>query len=158
MCTSSWGRAATASVPRSTAPISMSRWASAVGPPRCVVLLANADGKVNQIEAQDGAVLTSPFSFELLYGHYGNSWRVPSNQSMLSPCASLSSAGIPKKPFFANDLNPQLAKGNRAICMQAGVKEGPLLDACTIDVAVIGGGAAKVFAGMPAPVAVGDTR
>jgi hypothetical protein len=133
--------------------VGLGRW-----PTKVRGLLANADGKVDQIEAQDGAVLTSPFSFELLYGHYGNSWRVPSNQSILSPCGEPVGRGIPKKPFFANDLDPQLANRNRAICMQAGVKEGPLLDACTIDVAVIGGGAAKVFAGMPAPVAVGDAR
>ena len=121
-------------------------------------LLANANGKVNEVEAQDGAVLTSPFAFQSLYGHYADSWRVSPKKSMLSPCGESVERGIPKKPFFANDLEPQLAKRNRELCMKAGVKEGPLLDACTIDVAVIGGGAAKVFAGMPAPEAVGDAR
>ncbi len=122
-------------------------------------LLANANGKVTQIEAQDGAVLNSPFSFELLYGHYANSWRVPSKQSILSSCGESVEHGIPRKPFFATDLDARQAKRNRAICMQAGVKERPLLDACMIDVAVIGSnGAATVFAGMPAPVAVGDAR
>jgi len=38
------------------------------------------------------------------------------------------------------------------------VKKGPLLDACMIDVAMLGEGAAKVFAGMRPPVAVGDAR
>ena len=56
------------------------------------------------------------------------------------------------------DLDPQLARRTRAICAQAGVKEGPLLDACTLDVAVIGSRAAKVFAAMPNPIAVGDAR
>ena len=40
--------------------------------------------------------------------------------------------------------------------MAAGVKEGPLLDAGTLDVAVIGNDkAARVFVGAPAPIAVG---
>ena len=77
---------------------------------------------------------------------------------MLYPCGESVERGIPKKPFFANDLNPQLAERNRAVCTKAGVKKGPLLDACMIDVVMIGRGAAKVFAGMPAPIAVGDTR
>jgi von Willebrand factor type D domain len=134
--------------------VGLGRWPSKVRG-----LLANANGKVNQIETQDGTVLKSPFRFELLYGDYAKSWRVPfSNQSILSPCGEPREQRVPDKPFFANDLDKQLAKRNQAICMQAGVKEKPLLDACTIDVAVIGSGAAKVFAGMPAPVAVGDAR
>jgi hypothetical protein len=133
--------------------VGLGRWPSKVRG-----LLANANGKVDEVEAQDGAVLTSPFSFEKLYGDFADSWRVPSNRSMLSPCGESVNRGIPKKPFFANDLDPRLAKRNQAICTQAGVKEGPLLDACMIDVAVIGPGAAKVFAGMPMPVAVGDAR
>ena len=133
--------------------VGLGRW-----PGKVRGLLANANDKVNEVEAQDGAVLTSPFSFEKLYGHFADSWRVPSNRSMLSPCGESVSRGIPKKPFFANDLDPRLAKRNQAICTQAGVKEGPLLDACMIDVAVIGRGAAKAFAGMPTPIAVGDSR
>ena len=44
----------------------------------------------------------------------------------------------------------------RAVCTAAGVKAGPLLEACTLDVAVIGqDAAAKVFVGAPAPIAVG---
>jgi len=133
--------------------VGLGRWPSNVRG-----LLANANGKVSDVEAQDGAVLTSPFNFEKLYGHYADSWRVPSNQSMLSPCGESVQRGIPRKPFFANDLDPTLAKRNQTICTQAGVKQGPLLDACMIDVAMIGGRAAKVFAGMPVPIAVGDAR
>ncbi len=133
--------------------VGLGRWPSNVRG-----LLANANGKVNEIEAQDGAVLTSPFAFEALYGHYAASWRVPSNQSLLTPCGESVERGVPKKPFSANDLDPQLAKRNQAICTQAGVKEGPFLDACMIDVAMIGPKAAKVFTTRPAPVAVGDMR
>ena len=77
---------------------------------------------------------------------------------MLSACGQSDLRGIPQKPFFANDLNPELAKANRAICTQAGVKDGPLLDACMIDVAMLGRGAAQAFVRMRKPVAVGDAR
>jgi von Willebrand factor type D domain len=133
--------------------VGLGRW-----PTKVRGLLANANGKVNEIEAQDGAVLTSPFVFEKLYSHYADSWRVPPNQSLLSPCGEGVERGIPKKPFFANDLNPKLAERNRAICTQAGVRGGRLLDACMIDVAMLGSGAAKVFAGMLMPIVVGDAR
>jgi hypothetical protein len=121
-------------------------------------LLANANDNVHDVAARDGAVLTAPFPFERLYGHYADSWRVPANQSMLSACSERVVRGVPKKPFYANGLPPELAQRNRVVCTAAGVKEGPLQDACMIDVAMLGSGAAKVFAGRPAPVLVGDGR
>jgi hypothetical protein len=133
--------------------VGLGRWPSKVRG-----LLANANGKVNEIEDSEGQVLTIPLSFSTLYGHFTDSWRVPANQSMLSICGASDLRGIPEKPFFANDLSPELAESSRTICTQAGVKGGPLLDACMIDVAVLGRGAAQAFAHMPAPVAVGDTR
>ena len=121
-------------------------------------LLANANDKIDEIAARDGEVLSRPFPFERLYGHYTDSWRVPPNQSLLSPCGESVQRGIPKKPFYAKDLDPELARRNRDICMRAGVKEGPLLDACMIDVAMLGGRAAKVFAGRSMPVVVGNAQ
>jgi hypothetical protein len=76
---------------------------------------------------------------------------------MLSACGREVVRGVPKQLFFARDLDPRLARRTRAICEKAGVKEGPLLDACTLDVAVIGSAvAAKVYATTPVPVVVGD--
>jgi hypothetical protein len=40
--------------------------------------------------------------------------------------------------------------------MEAGVKAGPLLDACTLDVAVLGNDAAKAFVDAAPPIAVGN--
>src|SRR5439155_17567212 len=110
-------------------------------------LLANADGNVNKIAARDGTVLTNPFSFEDLYHRYGDSWRVASNESLLSVCGDRNvERGIPRRPFYANDLDPRVYERTRAVCTAAGVKAGPLLDACTLDGAVIGDDkAAQVF-------------
>ena len=122
-------------------------------------LLADAaNGKVNEIETGDGIVLTSPFWYETLYGHYADSWQVPSNELLLSTCGDVQ-RGIPKQLFFANNLDKEVAKRTRAICEQAGVQQGPLMDTCMLDVAMIGSeAAAKVFTGRPNPIAVGDAR
>jgi hypothetical protein len=120
-------------------------------------LLANADGDVNKIATRDGKVLTNPFSFEALYHPYADSWRVASNESLLSVCGDRNvERGIPRRPFYANDLEPRVYERTRAVCTAAGVKAGPLLDACTLDVAVIGDDkAAQAFVNAPEPVAVG---
>jgi hypothetical protein len=78
------------------------------------------------------------------------------SESLLSPCGQPKETGIPKRPFYATNLDRQVYERARAVCIAAGVKVRSLLDACTLDVAVIGRKeAAKVFVGLRAPVAVG---
>jgi hypothetical protein len=122
-------------------------------------LLADANGKVGSIEASDGTMLTAPFSFEELYQHYGESWRVAPDESLLSVCGEATERGNPEKPFGLEDLDPQTAERARGVCVEAGVKEGPLLDACTIDVAVIGDdAAAQVFVDATPPIVIGSVE
>ena len=122
-------------------------------------LLANVKGDPNLIATRDGSVLKNPFSFEELYHSYADSWRVTPNESMLNVCGEEVKAGVPDKPFFVKDLAPEVAKRTLTICANAGVKLGPLLDACMIDVAVIGRAmAAEIYAKTPAPTAVGEIR
>lgn len=132
--------------------VGLGRW-----PAKVRGLLANANGNVNEIATRDGIVLTNPFSFEGLYHRYADSWRVPANESLLRVCGDREiESGTPTKTFYANDLDPKLYERARAVCIAAGVKVGPLLDACTLDVTVIGSDtAAQVFVGAPAPIAVG---
>jgi hypothetical protein len=139
--------------------VGLGRW-----PAKVRGLLANANGNVNELETRDGAVLTGvpslpagsfSFSFEDLYHRYADSWRVPENESLLLVCGDEIEPGIPERPFYANDLDPEVYKRTRAVCMAAGVKAGPLLDACTLDVAVLGNDAAKVFVDAAPPIAVG---
>ena len=120
-------------------------------------LLANAHENVNQIAARDGTVLTNPFNFEELYHRFADSWRVSPKESLLPPCGDRDlKIGIPRKPFYARDLDPKVFKRARAVAKRAGVKEEALLDAATLDVAVIGDDrAARVFVGTHAPIAVG---
>jgi hypothetical protein len=123
--------------------------------PKVKGLLGNTTENVNQIAARDGAVLTNPFHFEELYHRYADSWRVSPNESLLKACGDIEH-GIPGKPFFARDLDPEVYKRAQAVAKAAGVKEGALLDAATLDVAVIGDAkAARAFVGAHAPIAVG---
>lgn len=121
-------------------------------------LLANAENDVNKIAARDGAVLTNPFNFQELYQRYGESWRVAPEESLLSVCGDRNvQRGNPGRPFFAGDLDRNVRERARAVCVAAGVKGDALLDACTLDVAVIGNdAAAKVFVNARTPVAVGN--
>ncbi len=126
-------------------------------PTKVTGLLANVNNNVNALAMRDGTVLTNPFSFEAFYGRYGESWRVKPEESLLSACGDRNiERGNPKKIFEAKHLDPKLFERVRAVCLAAGVKAGPLLDACTLDVAVIGDdAAAKVFVDAHTPLAVG---
>ena len=122
--------------------------------PKVRGLLGNPNGKVNEIALADGVVLKEPVSFEVLYQRYGASWRVPPGQSLLCKDQKVKS-GIPAKPFYANDLNPDQSERARKICAKAGVKEPSALEDCILDVTVLGtASAANVFVDAPPPVVV----
>ena len=100
--------------------------------------------------------MNNPFPYEALYHRYADSWRVPAEESLLSACGGEVERGIPSGPFYAKDLEPAVREKAQAVCATAGVKPGPLFDACTLDVAVIGNdAAAKVYVNATPPVAVG---
>jgi hypothetical protein len=109
-------------------------------------LLTNPNGNVGELAARTGTVFAAPVSFADLYHPYADSWRVEPKETLLAPCGENVETGAASEPFYANDLEPQLAERTRALCTAAGVKEGPELDACTLDTVVLGGAeAAKVF-------------
>jgi hypothetical protein len=119
-------------------------------------ILANAGTNVNQIAASDGTVLTNAFAFDDLYRHYADSWRVSPAESLLSACAAATEHRVPSATFYSADVDPQVTGRTRAVCTNAGVKDPALLDACTVDVAMIGNEeAARVFTTAIPPVAVG---
>jgi len=122
-------------------------------------LLANVKEDPNLLATREGEVLKNPFSFEQIYRPYADSWRVRSGESMLNVCGERTMAGIPKKPFTSRELDPKTMKNARLACARAGVKEGALLEACLIDVAMIGDkAAANVHAQTLAPKALGLLR
>jgi hypothetical protein len=95
-------------------------------------LLASAPHNPNAIQARNGTVLTPPFNFNQFYNLYGNSWRVPLSQSLLTACGKPPASTNPSNVYYAGSLPPKLAATARAECLAAGVPHvPPLLDACT---------------------------
>jgi hypothetical protein len=122
-------------------------------------LLGNANGNTGEddLAARDTTVLPQPVSFADLYQRYGDSWRVPPAESLPAQlCVDRKiESGNPGRPFYANDLSPKDRERARATCVAAAVKDQTLLEACTLDTAVLGNRtAAKVFAGATPPRAV----
>jgi len=131
--------------------VGLGRW-----PEKVTGLLANVNGDVNTLAARDGTTLKSPFAFADFYQRFGESWRVKSEESLLSACGGERIENSnPTAVFTAADLEQSVRERARAVCTAAGVKGDAYLDACTLDVAVIGNNdAAKVFTTLPQPVAV----
>jgi len=132
--------------------VGLGRWPSSVKG-----LIANVKGNIDQIATRDGSVLTNPFGFDDLYHRFADSWRVPAEHSMLSPCDK---RGIepraPSRRFYAEDLAANVREKARNVCIEAGVHAGALLDACTLDVAVIGhDAAAQVYVEAVEPAKLG---
>jgi hypothetical protein len=118
-------------------------------------LLGNANGPTSDdIAIQAGSTLTQPISFTDLYGRYADSWRIAPNQSLLCPGHKIES-GKPVAPIYATDLTQSQNSFAQGVCAAAGVKDPTLLEACILDVTVIGSNsAANVFASLTPPVAV----
>jgi hypothetical protein len=119
-------------------------------------LLASIGKDGSFIVARDGTVLAPPYAFNEFYNHYGKSWRVPASQSLLSVCGGKVERGNPQGLIYSNNLPPKDYKIGLSACLQTRVREGPLLDACTVDVAVLRNkAAAKVYLGLPTNVTWG---
>jgi hypothetical protein len=118
-------------------------------------LLGNLKGNIHELETSHGAVLAWPLSFNDLYNIYGESWRVPPDQMLLEEDPMVK-PGVPKKPFYVSDLKPKEAKRATAICKASGITEPALLEACTLDTAVLGDNdiSAKSYVHAVAPRAV----
>lgn len=130
--------------------VGLGRWPAAIHG-----LLANAGTNADAVATSGGAVLSAPFQFGEFYKLYGTSWRVPAKQDLLSACGDKVVSGNPPASYEASNLPPRLYKAALAVCVSAGVKAPALLDACTLDVAVLGKGATTVYRTLPAKVTWG---
>ena len=115
-------------------------------------LLGNANGSADDDLVLDGKALALPVPFEQLYGAYADSLRVTPRDSLFGDEAA-PAPGVPNRPFYAGDLNPDQAGAARRVCTGAGVPAGALLEACTLDVVVIGSPAAATAFAAEAPPA-----
>jgi hypothetical protein len=133
------------------ASVGLGRWPTAVGG-----LLASAPSNPDALQSRDRTVLTAPFAFAGLYGPYATSWRVQPGQSLLSACGPAGPSTGPAQTFYASDLPPSVYNRAHAYCVGAGVTATPLVDPCTLDVAVLGDEAPSVYLHLPSNLTVGQ--
>jgi hypothetical protein len=126
--------------------VGLGRW-----PAQVRGLLANPNGNPALLQTRSGSVLEVPLPFQTLYYQYGDSWRVPAANSLLLDCGPARQTGNPTAPFTVANLNTQLREWAMGVCRSLGVRDA-VLNACTLDVAVLGVKAAQVYVGMPDPV------
>lgn len=113
--------------------------------PQARGLLGSPNGNNKQLVTAGGVVLNEPVSFTDLYHSYADSWRVQPNVSLFAEATTIK-AGIPSGLFFAAHLNPQERARALTICKASHITNKTLLDACTLDTAVLNDeGAARVF-------------
>ncbi|WP_327289717.1 discoidin domain-containing protein [Streptomyces sp. NBC_01198] len=117
-------------------------------------LLADAPGTTNQLRTSTGTVIPIPVDLQTLYQVYGDSWRVPAGQSLVAVCGEQTKNSDPTTPLWADQLPKAVHDKALALCQKDGVKNATLLEACTLDVGVLGDGAAGEFIGEAAPANV----
>lgn len=112
-------------------------------------LLGNANGNMGEddLATRQGVVLQQPLLFDQFYHLYTNSWRISPRESMLGNLCGESDVetGIPSQPFYAENLAPEVYRRARVLCTDAGVRDPILLDACTLDTAVLGEAAVRTY-------------
>jgi hypothetical protein len=99
-------------------------------------LLGNPKGTEQVLATSAGVVLNEPVTFTDLYHTYADSWRVHPKDSMFTEPATIK-AGIPAKPFYASEIDPQLAGPALEVCKAAGITNRDLLESCTLDTVVL---------------------
>jgi hypothetical protein len=116
-------------------------------------LLGNANGLTSDdIAPRDGLPLAQPVAFTSLYKTFGDTWRVPSGESILCDTPKVTPSD-PARPFVVADLPPIDAARARDRCQNAGVTNPILLEDCTLDTVVLDSGkAALTQATIRAPI------
>lgn len=114
-------------------------------------LLGNGNGNpLDDIATREGVVLTQPVSFGDLYRQFAESMHIQPVESLFGEerARTVNEAvfELPTRFFTVKNLAPKVYKSARAACQKAGVESATLLDACTLDVAVLGSSkAAKIY-------------
>ncbi len=115
-------------------------------------LLGNGDGDpTNDLDVGGGLVLPLNVTFEEFNLRFGDKWRVSASQSLFD--SGTIPATCENHQFRFSDLAPAQREHAFITCRSLGINAGNL-DACAMDVALLGDDAAFAFVGMAAPRAV----
>ena len=137
--------------------LNVSLWRSPVSP--MLGLLGDGRGNPrNDLKLADETVLAIPVSFDDLYSRFAGAWRINAEQSLFDYDSGESTQGFTRAQFptavcDASTLPVATRINARQICQSHGISDAPLLDACTLDVAMFGNsGAAEAYTDLPTPV------
>jgi hypothetical protein len=132
-------------------------------------LLGNWDGaRDNDLAARDGqtihlAALAPNQHHAILYGSFGQSWRISQQESLFryAPGESTETFTIlsfPTELIDANSLDPEAATKARSVCRAKNLTDGPIFDACVLDVAMTSDDVFAECAAVAAATAALDRR
>lgn len=129
-------------------------------------LLGNGNGNMQDDFVTRDGPLAQPASFEDFYRRYAPNMSIKPDQSLFGEKRGIHAGResrvavtpvfeAPKQPYTVKNLAPREYKSARAACVKAGVSAEPLLDACTLDVAVLRSPkVAKRYTGVASPAAI----
>lgn len=101
-------------------------------------VLGNLDGNAqNDIQVRGGELITPPASIEQLKT-FGDSWRVPAEESLFDSPLPVDEAAAAQPPLTLLDLEPAVRAEADQTCQAAGVTDLGALHNCTYDVAATG--------------------
>jgi hypothetical protein len=63
-----------------------------------------------QLALRDGTAISTPISFETLYGRCGESWRVPSKESLLNACGGEAMSSDDAAKVYVNFMPPVVSE------------------------------------------------
>ncbi|MEU5695569.1 VWD domain-containing protein [Actinosynnema sp. NPDC020468] len=109
--------------------------------PNTPELLGDRDGRTTY---------RTPISFEDLYYNFGDGWRISPTGSLLALCAAVPSTN-PPNPYFAADLPTTYRDAAWRTCLNGRIAK-EWYDACLLDVAVLGTGAAATYVSRMPPI------
>lgn len=107
-------------------------------------LLGNYDrSSSNDLVTRDGAILDRRPSFEQLYSQFANSWRITQEESLFlygagEDTETFTDRSFPDQLVTSNTLDPDAREHAEAICVNAGITDPALLEACIVDVGITG--------------------
>ena len=116
------------------------------GPVPALAGILGTENTATQLVDRDGSLiaLSEPNFHKKLYSQFGNSWRISQVGSLFDygpgqSTATFTDLKIPYYPSFSPASSSASARARAsAICTAFGVRSQPLLDDCTLDVAVSG--------------------
>lgn len=114
------------------------------------------DDPLDDLVGSDGKVYVQP-DVSALYRGYGDGWRVTQAESLLhyepgETTETFTERAFPRAQATLADLAPDVLASATARCAEAGIRQRSLLEACILDVALLGrDDAAFGFVGLPDP-------